>query len=97
MHLTLLVHNTLSRRVECNNIILDVFTSYLETTLVYRYGFYDGGLTSLSSDLAADTVVHDVAGQMVFPTPEQVPRELPQLSELTVRSSLGGLQLLRLY
>jgi len=47
--------------------------------------------------VGVDAVVHDVAGQMVFPAPEQVPREFPQLPELAVGRALRGLQLLRLY
>jgi hypothetical protein len=47
--------------------------------------------------LTGDAVVHHIARQMMFPTSKQVPREFPQLSELTVSGALGGFQLLRLY
>lgn len=53
--------------------------------------------TFRSSYLGVDAVVHDVAGKMMFPTPEQIPREFSQLSKFTVSGALGGFQLLRLY
>lgn len=38
----------------------------------------------------------DPAGQVVLPTPEQIPRELAQLTELAVRGALCRLELLGL-